>query len=178
MLVARDAFIGSASFRSASQNRLVGAPRPRSPLLRTRSSDRLYPPSIVTPSPGGEGRLTVDVAGDSALLRKVPTPGVTGAGGSPPGESPSSGAETTQSRSTVMASRRRFCGNMVKRPTSREQAPMDGVKATPRPSRGARSRMLPETEWGLLPPPGRLVSKMAGRRPGNGVFGPDPHPTR
>jgi len=40
----------------------------------------------------------------------------------------------------------------------------------PRPSRRARSRMLPETERGLLPRPGRHVSKMTCRRPGNHGF--------
>ena len=40
----------------------------------------------------------------------------------------------------------------------------------PRPSRRARSRMLPETERGLLPRPGRLVRKLGGRRPKNTRF--------
>ena len=40
----------------------------------------------------------------------------------------------------------------------------------PRPSRRARSRMLPETERGLLPRPGRHVRKLACRRPGNSGF--------
>jgi len=40
----------------------------------------------------------------------------------------------------------------------------------PGPSRRARSRMLPEPERGLLPRPGRLVRKLAGRRPKNASF--------
>ncbi len=65
------------------------------------------------------------------LLRKVPAPGATGAGGNPPGESPSNGAETTQPRGTVKASRRRIPEDMVKRPTPREQALSDGLRKAP-----------------------------------------------
>jgi hypothetical protein len=104
--------------------------------------------------PGGEGQLTVEGAHKATSLRKVPTPGVTGAGGNPPGESPSHGAETTQPDGTVKAQGRRIRPDLVKRPTSREQALSDGMTTTPRPLRRARSRMLPRTEWGLLARPG------------------------
>ena len=40
-------------------------------------------------------------AGDGLPLRKVPSPGTAGVGGSPPGGSLSNGAETTQSEGTV-----------------------------------------------------------------------------
>jgi hypothetical protein len=73
----------------------------------------------------------VEVAYNGTLLRKVPAPGTTGAGGSPPGESPSNGAETTQSEGTVKASRRRIPRNMMKRPSPREQALTDGVRKVP-----------------------------------------------
>lgn len=49
-------------------------------------------------------------------------------------------------------------------------SPDGRYEAFPRPSRRARSRMLPETERGLLPRPGRRVRKLAGRRPGNCGF--------
>jgi len=77
-------------------------------------------------------------AGNGRPLRKVPTPGHTGSGGSPTGESLSSGAETTQSDGTVMAMRRRIHRNMVKRPTPREQALTDGMKRF-RDRRGERA---------------------------------------
>ena len=67
-------------------------------------------------------------AGDGRLLRKVPSPGDTGSGGSPTGESPSSGAETTQPGGIVMRSPRKLHREMVKRPTPREQALSDGVR--------------------------------------------------
>lgn len=96
---------------------------------------------IVSPAlpcpPGGGGRPTVEMTGDRVPLRKVPTPEVTGAGLSPPGESPSSGAETTQPGGTRKASRRRIPLDMVKRPTSREQALRDG-RSRPRDRRGER----------------------------------------
>ena len=110
--------------------------------------------------------------GNNRPLRKVPTPEAMGVGGNPPGESASYGAETTQPEGTVKASRRRILQDMVKRPTPQEQALGDGRKEASRPSRKARSRMLPETEWGLLPRPGRHVSKMTCRRPGNRISGP------
>ena len=47
------------------------------------------------------------------------------------GESPSSGAETTQLGGTVMVSHRRFRRDMMKRPPPREQALTDGVKRFP-----------------------------------------------
>jgi len=112
----------------------------------------------------------VEVSGNGTLLRKVPTPGTTGAGGNPPGESPSNGAETTQPDDTVMAMRRRFRRELVKRPSPWEQALTDGRKLVPRPSRRARSRMLPEPEWGLLLRPGRLVEEIEGRRPWKATF--------
>jgi hypothetical protein len=71
------------------------------------------------------------VAEHGTLLRKVPTPGATGAGRSPPGESPSNGAETTQPEGTVMAVRRRIPRDLVKRPTPREQALTDGMRKAP-----------------------------------------------
>jgi len=77
-------------------------------------------------------------AGDGRPLRKVPAPGNTGSGGSPTGESLSSGAETTQPDGTVMAPRRRIRRDMVKRPTPREQALMDGMKRF-RDRRGERA---------------------------------------
>jgi len=81
--------------------------------------------------PGGGGQLTVVRVGNGALLRKVPTSGNTGSGGSPTGESPSSGAATTQSGGTVMVSHRRFRWDMVKRPTPRKQALTDGMTSSP-----------------------------------------------
>ena len=115
----------------------------------------------------------MEVSGNGTPLRKVPTPKTTGAGGSPPGESPSSGAETTQPDGTVKAPRRRFRRDLVKRPSPREQALSDGMRPVVRPSRRARSRMLPEPEWGLLLRPGpadvkvgRLVPLLDGIHPG------------
>lgn len=113
-------------------------------------------------SPGGGGQLTVVRVGNNRPLRKVPSPEATGVGGNPPGESASHGAETTQSEGTVKALRRRLPRDMVKRPTPREQALGDGMKKASRPSRKARSRMLPETERGLLPRPGRPGEKSPG----------------
>lgn len=100
--------------------------------------------------------------GNNRPLRKVPTPEAMGVGGNPPGESASHGAETTQSGGTLKAVRRRIPREMVKRPTPQEQALGDGRKTASRPSRKARSRMLPETEWGLLPRPGRPGEKSPG----------------
>jgi hypothetical protein len=77
-------------------------------------------------------------AGDGRPLRKVPAPGNTGSGGSPTGESLSSGAETTQLDGTVKALRWRFHRDMVKRPTPREQALTDGMKRF-RDRRGERA---------------------------------------
>jgi len=77
-------------------------------------------------------------AGNSRPLRKVPAPGNTGSGGSPTGESLSSGAETTQSGGTVKALRWRVHRDMVKRPTPREQALTDGMKRF-RDRRGERA---------------------------------------
>jgi hypothetical protein len=71
-------------------------------------------------------------------LRKVPAPRTTGADGSPPGESPSSGAETTQPAGARMASRRRTRREMVKRPTPREQA-LDGGRIGSWDRRGERA---------------------------------------
>ncbi len=70
-------------------------------------------------------------AGDGASLRKVPTSGNTGSGGSPTGESPSSGAATTQSGGTVKVSHRRIRRDMVKRPSPRKQALTDGMRSSP-----------------------------------------------
>ena len=64
-------------------------------------------------------------------LRKVPSPGNTGTGGSPTGESPSSGAETTQPEGTVKVVHRRLPRDMVKRPSPREQALTDGMRSFP-----------------------------------------------
>jgi hypothetical protein len=77
-------------------------------------------------------------AGNGRPLRKVPAPGNAGSGGSPAGESLSSGAETTQSGGTVMALRRRIHRDMVKRPTPREQALTDGMNSF-RDRRGERA---------------------------------------
>ena len=99
---------------------IVGAP----------SGEYFGSPSV-PPVPGGGGQLTVVRAGDGRPLRKVPSPGDAGSGGSPTGESPSSGAETTQSGGTVTGSPPRLRRNMVKRPTPREQALSDGVRCLP-----------------------------------------------
>jgi len=88
--------------------------------------------------PGGGGQLTVVRAGDGRPLRKVPSPGNTGSGGSPTGESLSSGAETTQPDGTVKTLCRRVRRDMVKRPTPREQALTDGMKRF-RDRRGERA---------------------------------------
>ncbi len=77
-------------------------------------------------------------AGNGALLRKVPTSGNTGSGGSPTGESPSSGADTTQSGGTVKVVHRRIRREMVKRPTPRKQALTDGMRRS-RDRRGERA---------------------------------------
>jgi hypothetical protein len=90
--------------------------------------------SVAAP-PGDGGQLTVARGIRNGPLRKVPTPGATGAGGNPPGESASDGAETTQLGGTVKALRWRILGDMLKRPPSREQAQGDGRKPAPRPSR-------------------------------------------
>ena len=103
--------------------------------------------------------------GNNRPLRKVPSPEAVGTGGNPSGESASHGAETTQSEGTVKALRRRIPRDMVKRPTPQEQALGDGRKKASRPSRKARSRMLPETERGLLPRPGRPGEQSPGCLP-------------
>ncbi len=69
--------------------------------------------------------------GNGAPLRKVPTSGNTGSGGSPTGESPSSGAATTQSGGTVKVPHWRIRRDMVKRPTPRKQALTDGMRSSP-----------------------------------------------
>ena len=73
----------------------------------------------------------MDRAGNGRPLRKVPTPGSTGSGGSPTGESPSSGAETTQPEGTRKVPHRRFPRDMLKRPSPREQALTDGRRSFP-----------------------------------------------
>jgi hypothetical protein len=70
-------------------------------------------------------------AGNGRPLRKVPTSGNTGSGGNPTGESPSSGAATTQSGGTVKVLHRRFRWDMVKRPSPRKQALTDGMRSSP-----------------------------------------------
>ena len=80
----------------------------------------------------------MDRAGDGRPLRKVPTSGNTGSGGSPTGESPSSGAATTQSGGTVRVSHRRFRRDLVKRPSPRKQALTDGMSGS-RDRRGERA---------------------------------------
>jgi hypothetical protein len=77
-------------------------------------------------------------AGNGRPLRKVPSPGNTGSGGSPTGESLSSGAETTQPGGTMKATRRRIHRDMVKRPTPREQALTGGMNCF-RDRRGERA---------------------------------------
>ncbi len=69
--------------------------------------------------------------GNDEPLRKVPASGDTGSGGSPTGESPSSGAETTQPGGTVRGPPRRLRRDLVKRPTPRKQALRDGRKGLP-----------------------------------------------
>jgi hypothetical protein len=73
----------------------------------------------------------VDLAGNGRPLRKVPTPGDTGSGGNPTGESPSDGAETTQLGGTVMVTHRRFRRDMLKRPPPWEQALTGGLRSLP-----------------------------------------------
>ncbi len=80
----------------------------------------------------------MEVPDEGTLLRKVPTPGATGAGGNPPGESPSNGAATTQSGGTVKAPRWRIPRDLVKRPSPREQALTDGMNRH-RDRRGERA---------------------------------------
>jgi hypothetical protein len=82
-------------------------------------------------APGGGGQLTVVRAGNGRPLRKVPSPGSTGSGGSPTGESPSYGAETTQPGGTVKGPPWRLRRDMLKRPTPREQALSDGRRRFP-----------------------------------------------
>jgi len=73
----------------------------------------------------------VDRVGNDRLLRKVPTSGNTGSGGNPTGESPSSGAATTQPGGTVMMPHRRFHRDMMKRPSPRKQALTGGMRRSP-----------------------------------------------
>ena len=69
--------------------------------------------------------------GNGRPLRKVPSPEHTGSGGSPTGESPSHGAETTQPDGTVKGSPRRIRRELLKRPSPREQALIDGMRRGP-----------------------------------------------
>ena len=73
----------------------------------------------------------MDRVGNDRLLRKVPTSGNTGSGGNPTGESPSSGAATTQPGGTVMMPHRRFHRDMMKRPSPRKQALTGGMRRSP-----------------------------------------------
>lgn len=100
--------------------------------------------------PGGGGQLTVEPAGNRPRLRKVRTPGTVGAGASPPGESPSDGAETTQPGGTGMALRRRFPRDMMKRPTPLEQALSDGRRRSP-DRRGGRAVECCRNRMRLIP---------------------------
>ena len=70
-------------------------------------------------------------AGNGRPLRKVPTSGNTGSGGSPTGESPSHGADTTQPGGTVKVLHRRIRRDVMKRPSPRKQALTDGRKRSP-----------------------------------------------
>ncbi len=70
-------------------------------------------------------------AGNGRPLRKVPSPGDMGSGGSPTGGSPSYGAETTQPDGTVKVLHRRFRRDLVKRPPPQEQALIGGVRSLP-----------------------------------------------
>jgi hypothetical protein len=101
-------------------------------------------------SPGGGGQLTVEEMGNHPRLRKVRTPGTVGAGASPPGESPSDGAETTQPGGTGKAPRRRFPREMVKRPTPLEQALSDGRRRSP-DHRGGREVECCRNRMRLIP---------------------------
>ena len=73
----------------------------------------------------------MDRTGNGRLLRKVPTSGTTGSGGSPTGESPSNGAETPQSGGTVKGPPWRLHRNLLKRPPPRKQALKDGRRRFP-----------------------------------------------
>jgi|GEM_PF-1473776 len=107
---------------------LVSVPSAPSP---KRGATDFSGPSSWLLLPGGGGQLTVVRVGNGRPLRKVPTPGNTGSGGSPTGESLSSGAETTQPDGTVKVVHRRLHRDMVKRPTPREQALTDGMRSFP-----------------------------------------------
>lgn len=113
-------------------------PSAKAPAMRRWSIGGFLPIEPLVRLPGGGGQLTVVRAGDGRPLRKVPAPGNAGSGGSPTGESLSSGAETTQLDGTVMATRRRIHRDMVKRPTPREQALTDGMNRF-RDRRGERA---------------------------------------
>ncbi len=111
-------------------------------------------------------------AGNGRSLRKVPSLGSTGPGGSPAGESPSSGADTTQPGGTVKGPPRRLRRDMMKRPTPREQAPTGGMRRFPN-RRGERAVECCLNQKGayyhnLAGPSGNW--RAAG--PGTAVFGP------
>ena len=106
----------------------------------------------------------MDRAGDGRPLRKVPTSGNTGSGGNPTGESPSSGAATTQSEGTVMVPHRRFPRDMVKRPPPRKQALSGGVRRSP-DRRGERAVECCLNQNGAYYHDLAGPSEMAGRYP-------------
>ena len=114
-------------------------------------------------------------AGNGRSLRKVPSPGNTGSGGSPTGESLSSGAETTQSGGTVMVVHRRFRRDMMKRPPPREQALTDGMRSFPdrRGERGVECCLKRKGAYyyDLAGTPG--IGRAGG--PKTSVFGPQNH---
>ena len=128
---------GGASTHRTVVRVVVGAPgdtweRPRGGLSCLAVATRgLFPRGAMLVPPGGRGQLTVVRVGNGRPLRKVPSPGNTGSGRSPTGESPSSGAETTQPDGTVKVVHRRFRRDMMKRPPPREQALTDGVRSFP-----------------------------------------------
>src|SRR5580658_4972203 len=93
--------------------------------------EAISPRGPLAPSPGGGGQLTVVRAGNGRPLRKVPTSGNTGSGGNPTGESPSSGAATTQPGGTVMVVHRRFHRDMVSRPLPRKRGLTGGMRCSP-----------------------------------------------
>lgn len=65
--------------------------------------------------------------------------------------------------------RRRVPRELMKRPSHREQALIDGMRSVLGPSRRARSRMLPRTKSGLHLRPGRTGEQSPVRYAGRGT---------
>ena len=127
----------------------------------------LLAPRTLPESPGGGGQLTVVRVDNDRPLRKVPSPGNTGSGGSPTGESPSSGAETTQLGGTVKRDALETPSGTGETADFPGASPERREEEFPRPSRRARSRMLSEQKGAydrdLAAPAGNRRGVLRGR---------------